>query len=81
MDFLTQIRLHAVPLLLDGGDGSLWTVRDSHADWDDIMRGDGGVAERRFIRVSDLIAAIAAISESPACCPVEIDAPPHCGHE
>lgn len=46
-----MIDIRAMPVYLDGSDGSLWASRDA---WEDIFTVEG-LAERRFVRVSDLL--------------------------
>jgi hypothetical protein len=46
-----MIDIRALPIYLDGSDGSLWASRDA---WEDILCHPE-VAQRRFIRASDLI--------------------------
>jgi len=46
-----MIDIRALPVYLDGSDGSLWASRDI---WDDIIT-NRDLAERRFVRISDLL--------------------------
>jgi hypothetical protein len=46
-----MIDIRAIPIYLDGSDGSLWASRNT---WDDVLT-DRLVAERRYIRISDLL--------------------------
>jgi hypothetical protein len=75
---LTQIYLQSLPLYLDGSDGSMWPVNDAAGHWH-LCLTDPNAATRRFIRVSDLIAAIETVSKSPSDSPVSFpvaDSPP-----
>lgn len=47
-----MIDIRALPIHLDGSDGSMWASRDT---WDDLYQHPD-VQTRRFVRVSDLLA-------------------------
>ena len=50
-NFNLDIPVHALPVYLDGSDGSIWASRDT---WEELFQ-HAGLASRRFVRVSDLI--------------------------
>jgi len=54
--------LKKVPLFLDGSDGSMWNVRDNESNWDLCLDEHcEGFAERRFVKVSDMLAWIRSL--------------------
>jgi hypothetical protein len=58
---LTPELLQALPLYLDGSDGSLWPARCCREQWA-IFAECPEIAARRFVRVSDLLMLL---GESP----------------
>lgn len=46
-----MIDIRAMPIYLDGSDGSIWASRDT---WEDIFTVPG-LKEKRYIRISDLL--------------------------
>lgn len=59
--------LDSLRLYLDGGDGNMWPSRN---DWPTVI-ADPHSAERHFVRVSDLLAALeVALPAAPSRCNV-----------
>jgi len=70
---LTLAQLQSLPLYLDGSDGSMWPVNDNAAHWE-LCVSEPAAASRRFVRLSDLLAALedGPFGDSPIASPVEI---------
>lgn len=79
-----EIPINALPIYLDGSDGSIWASRDT---WAEILTVPG-LAHRRFVRTSDLVQWLQAnkvavadlppepvieevLPDPPAACPVQ----------
>ncbi len=47
-----MIDIRAMPIFLDGSDGSMWASRDT---WEDCITHRVDIARRRFVRVDDVL--------------------------